>query len=53
MRVSTDATFVPIFCTLSPKAMTLMNVKLVCPIGHLGLLLYIHMELLDTKKYLF
>ena len=27
---SADATFVLIFCTLSPEAMTLVNVKLVC-----------------------
>ena len=31
--VSTDATFVPIFCTLSPEVMTLMNVKLVSPLA--------------------
>jgi len=33
MVASADATFVPIFCTLSLEAMKLMNMKLVSPLA--------------------
>lgn len=50
---SADPNIVPIFCTLSPEAMILMIVKLVCHLAKLGWLPNLRMELPDTEKYLF
>ena len=50
---SADPIIVPIFCTLSPEAMILMIVKLVCQLAILGWLPILHMEPSDTAMYLF